>query len=125
MKLSTALNSSLLCVSLLLAAGCSKKADSNTNYESAINDYYKAHPACIWQDTKKFPVQAATADDAKTEGFDALTDANAMEAIAGGRGPQIRIATMYGIIVHANEVYGAMGVYMRAKGIVPPSSEGR
>jgi hypothetical protein len=27
------------------------------------------------QDTKKFPVQAATADDAKTEGYDALTDA--------------------------------------------------
>jgi hypothetical protein len=57
--------------------------------------------------------------------FDALTDANAMEAVAGGRGPQVRIATLYGIIVHANEVYGAMGVYMRAKGIVPPSSEGR
>ena len=34
-----------------------------------------AHPVCLWQDTKKLPVQAATADDAKTEGYDALTDA--------------------------------------------------
>jgi hypothetical protein len=58
--------------------------------------------------------------------FDALTDANALEPVAGGRGgPQPRIATLYGIIAHDNEVYGAMGVYMRLKGIVPPSSEGR
>jgi hypothetical protein len=57
--------------------------------------------------------------------FDALTDANAMEAVTAGRGQQVRIAALYGVIVHANEVYGAMGVYMRAKGLVPPSSEGR
>ena len=57
--------------------------------------------------------------------FDALTDANAMEAVSAGRGQQVRIAALYGIVVHANEVYGAMGVYLRLKGIVPPSSEGR
>jgi hypothetical protein len=65
----------LLCGVALLFAGCSKKDDSKANFQSAINDYYKAHPACIWQDTKKFPVQAATSDDAKTQGYDALTDA--------------------------------------------------
>ena len=57
--------------------------------------------------------------------FAALTDANAMENIAAGRGQAPRVAALYGIVVHANEVYGAMGVYMLAKGIVPPSSEGR
>jgi hypothetical protein len=57
--------------------------------------------------------------------FDALTDANALESVAAGRGPQVRIAALFGLITHANEVYGAMGVYMRLKGIVPPSSEGR
>jgi hypothetical protein len=60
---------------LLLGSGCNKKADSNTNYEAAINDYYKAHPVCLWSQPKKFPVQAATSDDAKTQGYDALTDA--------------------------------------------------
>src|SRR5271169_1185306 len=83
MKLSTALNSSLLCTSLLLAAGCSKKTDSNTNYESAVNDYYKAHPACLWSEAKKFPVQAATSDDAKTQGYDALTDAGLLTRTTG------------------------------------------
>jgi hypothetical protein len=65
----------LLCGVTILFAGCTKKDDSRANYEAAINNYYKAHPVCLWQDTKKFPVQAATADDAKTEGYDALTDA--------------------------------------------------
>jgi hypothetical protein len=65
----------LVCAATLIFAGCNKQDNSKANYQSAINDYYKAHPACIWQDTKKFPVQAATSDDAKTQGYDALTDA--------------------------------------------------
>jgi hypothetical protein len=73
----------LLCGVTLLFAGCNKQDDSKANYQSAINDYYKAHPACIWQDTKKFPVQAATADDAKTEGYDALTDAGLLTRTTG------------------------------------------
>jgi hypothetical protein len=73
----------LLCSFTLLFAGCNKQDDSKPNYQSAINDYYKAHPACIWQDTKKFPVQAATADDAKTEGYDALTDAGLLTRTTG------------------------------------------
>ncbi len=67
--------STALCAVLLLAAGCSKKDDSKMNYESAINDYYKAHPACLWSEAKKFPVQEETSDQARTEGYDALTDA--------------------------------------------------
>jgi len=63
--------------------------------------------------------------DACDKAFDALTDANAMELIAAGRGQQPRITALYGLVIHANEVYGAMGVYMRLKNIVPPSSEGR
>lgn len=60
-----------------LTAGCSRNAggDHNAQYKDALNNYYAAHPACLWQDTKKFPVQAATSDDAKTQGYDALTDA--------------------------------------------------
>jgi hypothetical protein len=83
MKLTTALTSSLLGALLLLASGCSKKADSNMNYESAINDYYKAHAACLWSQPKKFPVQAATSDDAKTQGYDALTDAGLLTRTTG------------------------------------------
>jgi len=64
-----------LCTLVLLIAGCSKTDNSKANFQSAINSYYQSHPACLWSQPKKFPVQAATADEAKTEGYDALTDA--------------------------------------------------
>jgi hypothetical protein len=65
----------LLCGVTLLFAGCNKQDNSKANYQAAINNYYKAHPLCLWQEEKKLPAQAATSDDAKTEGYDALTDA--------------------------------------------------
>jgi hypothetical protein len=75
MVISKHYTAALLCGATMLIAGCNKQDDSKSNYQAAINTYYKARPACLWQDTKKMPVQAATSDDAKTEGFDALTDA--------------------------------------------------
>ena len=57
-----------------LIAGCNKTAATAPNYAGAINAYYQAHPVCLWADEKKFPVQAATSDDAKTQGYDALVD---------------------------------------------------
>src|ERR1700730_11981792 len=72
-----------LCAVTLLFAGCNKQDNSKANYQAAINTYYKAHPLCVWQDTKKLPVQAATSDDAKTQGFDALTDAGLLTRTTG------------------------------------------
>src|SRR3954471_9768752 len=63
--------------------------------------------------------------DACDKAYDALTDANAMESTGSGRGQRTRIGVLYGNVVHDNEMYGTMAVYMRAKGLVPPSSEGR
>jgi hypothetical protein len=63
------------CALALFATACSKTDNSDMNYKAAINDHFKASPACIWSQAKKLPVQAATSDDAKTEGYDALTQA--------------------------------------------------
>jgi len=57
--------------------------------------------------------------------FAGLTDAAVVQMSAGGRGgPRSRLATLYGMVVHDNEEYGYLAVYLRLKGIVPPSSEG-
>ncbi len=61
-------------IAALLNAGCSKKADNTTNFTSAINTYYAAHPACLWSDEVKFPLQVATSDADKTKPYDALVD---------------------------------------------------
>ena len=82
MKRANAISSSLLCA-LLLAIGCNNRTDSKSSYKAAINDYYKAHPACLWPQPKKFPVQEATSDDAKTQGYDALTDAGLLTRTTG------------------------------------------
>lgn len=65
-----------ICATVLFAAGCnSTQGNSNSAYEAAINNHYKDAPVCIWQQPKKFPAQAATSDDSKTAGYDALTQA--------------------------------------------------
>ena len=68
---SLALTAGMFCL-----AGChSTTGNSNSAYEAAINQHEKAAPVCIWSEPKKFPAQAATSDDAKTQGYDALTQA--------------------------------------------------
>jgi hypothetical protein len=61
--------------------------------------------------------------------FDSLTDAASLEKISsrlGGPFPpeptRTKLSTLYNMIRHSNEMYGYMCVYLRLKGIVPPSS---
>jgi hypothetical protein len=75
MSIRITLRTAALCgASLLIATGCNKKADNTLNFTSAINTYYSAHPACLWSDPIKFPVQADTSNASKTSGYDALVD---------------------------------------------------
>ncbi len=55
--------------------------------------------------------------------FEGVTDANAIELIKAGQNEQTRAASMYGVIVHGNEMAGTAYVYLRSKNIVPPSTE--
>jgi len=55
--------------------------------------------------------------------YNALTDANAADAVAAGRAQRPRLTVLAGNIAHDNECYGSMAVYLRLKGIVPPSTE--
>jgi len=70
--------------------------------------------------------QASNACDAA---FDSLSDAAAMKKIdsrLGGPFPpepmRTKLATLNNMVRHSNEMYGYMCVYLRLKGIVPPSS---
>jgi uncharacterized damage-inducible protein DinB len=55
--------------------------------------------------------------------YASLTDANANEMIPQGRGSWTRAAALSYNITHNNEMAGTAYVYMRAKGLVPPSTE--
>src|SRR5580704_16227472 len=54
--------------------------------------------------------------------YDSMTDANATELVAYGRGQNTRAGRLAYNEAHDQECYGSMAVYMRIKGIVPPST---
>jgi hypothetical protein len=64
--------------------------------------------------------------DACDAAYDAITEANQNEAVSGGfGGPAPRLVALYDNLIHSNECYGAMAVYMRLQKLTPPSSAGR
>jgi hypothetical protein len=60
--------------------------------------------------------------------FELLTDSSAHEMVSGRIGsppvpePRTRLSTLWNVVRHSNELYGYMAVYLRLKGVVPPSS---
>src|SRR5258708_11281873 len=55
--------------------------------------------------------------------FANITDASATEMVKAGQNEQTRAASLYGVIVHGNEMAGTAYGYLRSKNIVPPSTE--
>jgi DinB superfamily len=56
--------------------------------------------------------------------YGGLTDANMTELIqAGPVGKRSRLGLLWGNVSHDNEQYATLSLYMRLKGLVPPSSE--
>lgn len=61
----------------------------------------------------------AFCDDA----FASTTDQNALEFVRQGPNELPRASVLYGLLAHNSEMYGIGTVYLRLKGIVPPSTE--
>lgn len=53
----------------------------------------------------------------------ALTDQSALELVQSGRNQMARGWVLANLVAHSNEMYGTTAVYMRLKGLVPPSTE--
>ena len=57
--------------------------------------------------------------------FDSLTEANSGEQVSMGQLKASKLGVLEYNTGHDNEEYGYLAVYMRLKGIVPPTSAGR
>ena len=56
--------------------------------------------------------------------FSSLTDESAVQMISNGRGgQQSRVTALTGVLTHGSEMYGIGTVYLRLKGLIPPSTE--
>jgi hypothetical protein len=98
-------------------------ADSQMRTCSALNGEMKQLNAS--SKTAKADLVAALKEsfDACDKTYGSLTDANAAEMIKGPRGERSRLGMLMGNVIHDNEEYGYLAVYMRLKSIVPPSSD--
>ena len=77
--------------------------------------------------TSKADLVAALKDSFDTcdAAYAALSDANMNDSVQTFRGATPRMAALAQNVEHDNECYGTMAVYLRLKGVVPPSSEPR
>jgi len=55
--------------------------------------------------------------------FAALTDTNLADMFSVGDRKSSRVGLMWGTVSHDNEQYATLALYLRLKGIAPPSSE--
>ena len=84
-------------------------------------------------DLPKVPAETADKDAVVTalkasfaecdKAYAALTDANLTEAFTLGPATRSRIGMMWGNVSHDNEQYATLALYLRLKGLAPPSSE--
>jgi hypothetical protein len=104
-------------------------ADANMNVCAGLNGERK--PLGAASKTSKTELVAALREsfDYCDRVFDALTDAAALELVnsrLGGPFPpeptRSRLATLYNLVRHSNEMYGYMAVYLRLNGVTPPTS---
>ncbi|MGH9834609.1 MAG: DinB family protein [Blastocatellia bacterium] len=100
-------------------------ADSQARTCSAVNGEQKAVNA--GSKTTKADLVAALKESFAIcdKAIDSLTDAKAGEMITMGQRQRSKLGALAGTTSHSNLEYGYMAVYLRLKGIVPPSSEGR
>jgi len=100
-------------------------ADSQTRACTAVKGEPK-QPTAASKTSKADLVAALKESIADCDAaFESLTDATAAEMITMGPRQRSKLGTLIGTTGHDNEEYGYMAVYLRLKGIVPPSSEGR
>jgi hypothetical protein len=104
-------------------------ADANMNVCAGLNG--ERRPLGAASKTSKAELVAALKESFTycDRVFDALTDTAAVEQVSsrlGGPFPpeptRSRLATLYNLVRHSNEMYGYMAVYLRLNGVTPPTS---
>jgi uncharacterized damage-inducible protein DinB len=99
-------------------------ADSQLRTCSTINGEAKT-PTAGTKTSKDDIVAALKQSFAECDkAWDATNETNASQMMSGGRGQTSRLGLLTRfIVIHGNEEYGYGSIYLRLKGIVPPSSD--
>jgi hypothetical protein len=88
---------------------------------TAPADLYKMPPETADKATIVAALQASFAECDKA--FASLTEANLLQTYTVGPSTRARISLAWAIYAHDDEQYATLALYMRLKGLAPPSSE--
>jgi uncharacterized damage-inducible protein DinB len=97
-------------------------ADSTMGTCSAINGAAKKLGASSMSSKADLSAALKSAFDECDKAFESLTDATASQTVKMGQREGTKLGALSRVVIHDNEEYGYMSVYMRLKGVVPPSS---
>jgi hypothetical protein len=97
-------------------------ADAQTGICSTLNGATVRGTAAAKTSKADLVAALKASFDECDKAMNALTDANATELVAYGRAQNSRAGRLGYNSAHDQECYGSMAVYMRIKGIVPPST---
>jgi len=102
-------------------------ADANYLFCSGVLGESNPAPGVEKTKSKKAELKAALHDAFAycNRAYEALTDASANETVKAYGQERNKLGVLWFNASHNLEHYGNLVVYMRAKGIVPPSSEGK
>lgn len=100
-------------------------ADAQTGICSTLNGQMRRGDAATKTSKADLVAALKASFDECDKAYNALTDANATELVAYGRGQNSRAGRLAYNTAHDQECYGSMAVYLRIKGIVPPSTAAR
>ena len=98
-------------------------ADAQMRFCGTANGHAVQAPA--GQKTAKAELVAAlkTSFDECDAAFNGTTETNYLETVGQGKGAGPRMNQLLHTVIHDNEEYGYISVYLRLKGVVPPSSD--
>lgn len=99
--------------------------DAQMNFCSTVNGSPRKLNAA--SKTSKADLVAALKEsfDECDRAFDSMTPENAATMIKSGNTERSKLGTLLYATLHDNEEYGYMAMYLRVKGLVPPSTDSR
>lgn len=101
-------------------------ADSQMRTCSMVNGQQKSADAASKKTKDEIVAALKSAFDECDAAWEATNEGNAFTMMQAGRGQRSRVGILMGnTVTHNNEEYGYGALYLRLKGIVPPSTEGR
>ena len=98
-------------------------ADSEMRFCAMANGHQMEAPAGSKTGKPEIVAALKASGEECDAAFDKMTTANYLEQVGSGRFVGPRLATLMSVIVHDNEEYGYLSVYLRLKGVVPPTSD--